>query len=76
MYLYSTKNNQQVRQQACKTQIPPHGLKQRCRLQYRMPHTILFVLIQSVAAYIPESNAAPATPREPKFTKMGEDLFG
>jgi len=38
--------------------------------------TILFVKMHSVAAYIPESNANPVTPREPKFTKRGEDLSG
>jgi len=38
--------------------------------------TILFVDTQSVAAYIPESNAAPVTPHEPKFTKRREDLSG
>jgi len=30
----------------------------------------------SVAAYLPQSNAAPVTPREPIFTKRGEDLSG
>ena len=42
------------------------------------PHapSILSRKIQSVAAYIPESNAVPVTPREPKFTRMGEGLSG
>ena len=31
------KHGKQVRQQACKTQIPPYGLKQRRRPQFRMP---------------------------------------
>ena len=37
---------------------------------------ILFVDVQSVAEYIAKGNAAPVTPREPKFIKRGEDLSG
>jgi len=81
----------QVHQQACKTQIPPYGLKQRhrpnsdCptepRHQIPNPHQAspgATACIQLVAGgrIHPGSNAAAVTPCEPKFTKMGEDLSG
>ena len=31
------QTNKQVRQQACQTQIPPYGLKQRRSPQFRIP---------------------------------------
>ena len=76
---------QQVLQQACKTQIPPYGLKQRHRPQFRLPHRATAPNSQSppslagsrrmdpVSGRIhPENNAAAVNPREPKFTKIGE----
>jgi len=57
---------QQVCQKACKTQIPPYGLKQRRRPNSEYPyHGGKFRLH-------PGSNAAAVTPREPKFTNVGE----
>jgi len=34
----SLKSLQQVCQQACKMQIPPYSLMQRCRPEFRLPH--------------------------------------
>ena len=68
-YPADKETNKQVRQQACKTQIPPYGLTRRRRPQFRLPHCDFYIAH-------PGSNAAAVTPREPKFTKMGEDLSG
>jgi len=58
-------------------QIPPYGLKQRRHPQFRLPHrpcmhapSILSRKIASVAAYIPESNAVPASQSSPKVEKI------
>jgi len=91
----TTKNNKQVRQQACKMQIPPYSLTQRRRPQLnahrpsqQAPADDMLNLPQvpvlscAWAVCKPDghihsgSNAAPVTPREPKFTKRGEDLSG
>jgi len=51
------ETNKQVRQQACKMQIPPYGLMQRRSLQFRLPHRAspgAATCIQLVAAYILE----------------------
>jgi len=59
-----------MRQQACKMQIPPHGVTLRCRLQFQMPtnHGAEFRL-----PHCDFYTAHPTvTPHEPKFTKMGE----
>jgi len=77
-------------QQACKTQIPIYGLKQRRRHQFRLPtdprHPIrnpqqaspgTVRWHQGKGAFIPEvtqTNATPMTPCKPNFTKRGEDL--
>ena len=78
-----------MRQQAWKMQIPPYGLKQRRRLQFRLPHRATEPNSESPPSLAgsrrlhpvsdrihPGSNAAAVTPREPKFTKMGEGLSG
>jgi len=66
---------QQVRQQACKTQIPPYGLTLRRRPQFQLPpnHGAPFRL-PHCDFYIAHhgSNSAAVTPREPKSTKMGD----
>jgi len=75
-----------MRQQACKTQIPPHNLKQRRCPQFRLIHRATAPnsdcppsLAGSRRLHLvrgrihPGSNAASVTPHEPiKFTKMGE----
>jgi len=58
-----------VRQQASKTQIPPYGLTRRRRPQFRLPQCDFYIIN-------PGSNAAAVAQREPKFTKMAEDLSG
>jgi len=57
-------------------QIPPYGLKQHLCPPIVTAYARLLALIYSVAAYILESNPAPMTPSEPKFTKRGGDLSG
>jgi len=65
---WSSLRKEEVHQQACKTQIPPYTLTQRCRAQFRMPHREP-IPCSSWGHIHPGSNAAAVTPREPKFTK-------
>ena len=74
-WCYLKKINKQVRQQACRTQIPPYGLKQRGRPQFRLPLAYRWAVpVRNGSS--PEWCRRPVTPREPQFTKTGEDLSG
>jgi len=69
----------QVSQQAWKTHIPPHGLKQRRRLQFRLQWPLTSAsssCANKQMAHTRRTAAAAVTPREPKFTKRGEALSG
>ena len=79
IYKKIQKTVKQVGQLACKTQILPTALRYAAALnsecppdhgaQFRLPHCDFYIAH-------PGSYAAALTPREPKFTKMGEDLSG
>ena len=64
----SNQKSKQVRQQACKTQILPHGLTLRRRPQLRILVPRWPILTAPLRFLY--SNATAVTPREPKFTKM------
>ena len=73
--------HKQVRQQACKTQMPPYGLKPHCRLKFRrMLHCDLYIG-QLVWKGVPAANSkdpdgAPRRTAAAVIPRKGQDLSG
>jgi len=56
--------SQQVRQQACKTQIPPYGLMQRRRPEFRLPSDLrreVFSQVRFVCRHFPRCDVCSSS---------------